>query len=276
MLRVIPRLEIKGKSFVKGIHLEGIRQIADPDHVAQHYYREGADELFYIDVVASLYDRNSILDIIQRTTSLVHIPVTVAGGLRSVDDMKRALRSGADKVGVNTAFVKNPELIKQATREFGSSTILLLVEAKRQADGTYEAYIDSGREKTGLNVIDWVRRAQDLGVGEICITSIDQEGTQRGLDAKLISSVCSAVEIPVIAHGGFANPKRDGEITKTSLASALALSSLLHVDYIRRFPGELRSPAIVDHYDHFAGLAIGDLKTELVNCGLQCRQEKVN
>ncbi len=176
-VRVIPRLDIKGPNLVKGIHLEGLRVLGKPEDFAQYYYEQGADELLFMDVVASLYERNSLHDIISQTAKKIFIPLTVGGGLRTIEDIKNVLRAGADKVSLNTAAIKNPQIIRDASRKFGSSTIVVAIEAIKEADGTYRAYTDNGREHTGVEVVSWAKQVEELGAGEIIITSVDKEGT---------------------------------------------------------------------------------------------------
>ena len=181
-VRIIPRLDIKGPNLVKGIHLEGLRVLGKPERYARHYYEQGADELLYMDVVASLYQRNSLLDIVTRTAREIFIPLTVGGGLRTIDDIRTVLRAGADKVSLNTAAIRDPGLIREAALRFGSSTITVSIEAIRKPDGSYEAYTDNGRERTGVDAFDWAIRAAELGAGELIVTSIDREGTGKGFD----------------------------------------------------------------------------------------------
>jgi imidazole glycerol-phosphate synthase subunit HisF len=231
--RIIPRLDIKGPNLVKGIHLEGLRVLGRPEYFARRYYEEGADELLFMDVVASLYGRNSLLDIVQRTANEIFIPLAVGGGLRSLDDIRAVLRAGADKVTLNTAAVRRPELIREASRRFGSSTIVLSIEAIRRPDGSYEAYTDNGREKTGVDAVAWAVRGAELGAGEIALTSIDREGTGRGYDLELTARVARAVPIPVIACGGAGSVEHVGDGLAAG-ASAAAVASLLHYELIRR------------------------------------------
>src|SRR5206468_11855571 len=162
-----------------GVKLEGLRVLGKPDRFARYYYESGADELVYMDVVASLYGRNSLLEVIKSTAREIFIPLTVGGGLRTLDDIGMALRAGADKIALNTGAIRNPMLIKDAARKFGSSTIVISIEAKRQDDGAYEAFVDNGRERTGLNALDWAIKAAQLGAGELLVTSVDREGTGR-------------------------------------------------------------------------------------------------
>ena len=228
-IRLIPRLDIKGPNVVKGIHLEGLRVLGKPEDFARHYYNEGADELLYVDIVASLYGRNSLLDLVRRTAAEIFIPLCVGGGLRSVDDIRAALRSGADKVTINTAAIQDPELVRRSARMFGSSTIVVAIEVIRDAaTGRYECFTDSGREATGLEALEWARKVEDLGAGEILVTSVDREGTGRGFDIELIRSISDAVSIPVIAHGGAGTKEHVMEAATAGRADAIALASVLH------------------------------------------------
>lgn len=206
-IRVIPRLDIKGPNVVKGIHLEGLRVMGSPSEFARYYYETGADELIFMDVVASLYERNSLHSIISETAKSIFIPLTVGGGLRNLDDIKQVLRAGADKVCLNTAVIKNPEFIKQAALKFGSSTIVVAIEAVKQSDGKYLAYTDNGREFTGVDAIKWAEHVAELGAGEIVITSVDREGTGEGYDLDLVKMIATNVSVPVIAHGGAGKKK---------------------------------------------------------------------
>jgi cyclase len=227
-VRIIPRLDIKGPNLVKGIHLEGLRVLGKPEDFAKFYYENGADELFFQDAVASLYERNSLSDIISKTAKGIFIPLTVGGGIRTLDDINNVLRAGADKVAINTAAVKNPEFIKKSSLKFGSSTIVVAIEAIKQSDGRYLAYTDNGREESSFEVVSWARRVEELGAGEIVITSVDREGTGEGFDSKLVKMVAEAVSIPVIAHGGCSGPKDAVMIVNTGGADAVAISSILH------------------------------------------------
>lgn len=232
-IRIIPRLDIKGPHLVKGIHLEGLRVLGKPELFARHYYEAGADELIYMDVVASLYNRNSLHDIISKTASEIFIPLTVGGGLRTIDDIRAVLRAGADKVSLNTAAIKNPQIIREASRKFGSSTILISIEAIRQPDGKYLAYTDNGREYTGVEVLLWGKQAEELGAGEIMITSIDREGTGQGFDIALTKMVSESVSIPVIACGGAGRIEHIEHVISGGKADAVAIASVLHYDFIR-------------------------------------------
>lgn len=244
-VRIIPRLDIKSASgvgeqhsirdgagvrrhnLVKGVQLEGLRVVGDPSEFAVRYYTEGADELLYTDVVASLYERNSISDLVERTADQIYVPLTVGGGIRSIADIHRLLRAGADKVAINTAAIRTPELITEASRCFGSQCIVLSVQAKRQPSGRWEAYTDNGREHSGLDAIDWVKRGVDLGAGEVLLTSVDREGTRKGFDLELIGKVAPGIGVPVIVCGGAGSIDHLAAAVGAG-ADALAVASILH------------------------------------------------
>jgi cyclase len=232
-IRIIPRLDIKGPNLVKGIHLEGLRVLGTPQSFARYYYENGADELIYQDVVASLYNRNSLHDIISRTAREIVIPLTVGGGLRTLDDIKAVLRAGADKVSLNTAVIKDPSFIKAAAKKFGSSTIVVAIEAIKQPDGKYFAFIDNGREETGVEVVEWANRVEELGAGEIIITSVDREGTGEGFDIELVKKISEAIRIPVIAHGGASTLENMKEAVIEGKSCALAIASVFHYSAIK-------------------------------------------
>ena len=227
-IRIIPRLDIKGPNLVKGIHLEGLRVLGKPEDFAQSYYEQGADELIYQDTVASLYQRNNLTEIVTRTAKNIFIPLTVGGGIRSLEDINKVLRAGADKVSINTTAIGNPDFINQASRTFGSSTIVAAVEAIRQPDHSYLAFTDNGREYSGVEVLSWVKEVAERGAGEILLTSIDREGTGNGYDLDMIQMVSSAVTIPVIAHGGAANVSHITDAINLAGADAVAIASMLH------------------------------------------------
>ena len=234
-IRIIPRLEIKGPNLVKGIHFEGLRVLGKPEAFAKSYYQAGADELIYVDAVASLYGRNSLLDLVERTAKEIFVPLTVAGGLRTLDDIREVLLAGADKVAINTAAVANPDLISQAARKYGSSTIVVLIEFIHHGDGRYEAFTDFGRESSGLDAFDWAMRAVELGAGEILLTSIDRDGTGSGYDLDLTQRISQAVSVPVIAGGGCGMKEHVGDVIRDGSADAVSVASLLHYNMIKSF-----------------------------------------
>ncbi len=229
-IRLIPRLDIKGPNLIKGIHLEGLRVVGDPQEYARRYYEQGADELIYMDIVASLYGRNSLRDIVSRTARDVFIPLTVGGGVRSVDDVKELLRAGADKVAINTAAVQRPQLITEVSHAFGSQCMVLSIEAKKIGDSRWEVYTDNGRERTGRDVVEWVAQATELGIGEILLTSVDQEGTRKGFDVELVRKVTEATTVPVIASGGMGSVDHLVDVCEHGQADAVAIADALHYD----------------------------------------------
>lgn len=240
-LRIIPRLDIKGPNLIKGVRLEGLRVMGDPQEFAVRYYEAGADELVYMDIVASLYGRNNLSDIISRAADRVFIPITVGGGIRSVEDARHILRSGADKVAINTAAIARPELITEVSRRFGSQAMVLSVEAKQIAPGKWEAYTDNGRERTGLDVVDWVQRAVELGAGEVLLTSVDREGTRKGFETDLIEAVSRKTGVPVIASGGMGSL---GDFVSAARAGADAVSMADVLHYGRMTIPEIRTAAL--------------------------------
>src|ERR1700733_8033365 len=242
-IRLIARLDIKGPNLIKGMHLEGLRVIGPPNVHAMRYYQQGADELIYMDCVASLYGRNSLRDIVESAAQDVFVPMTVGGGIRSVDDATDLLRSGADKVAVNTAAVANPGLISDIAQRFGSQCMVLSIEAKQIGPARWEVYTDNGRERTGLDVIEWVRRGVTLGAGEILLTSVDREGTRRGFDVALVRAVTAEVSVPVIASGGMGTAQDLVDVVLQGEADAVAMADILH--YRRAAMGDIRRAAQV-------------------------------
>ena len=229
-VRLIARLDIKGPNLIKGIHLEGLRVIGDPQEHAKKYYEQGADELIYIDIVASLYGRSKLPEIVSRTAENVFVPLTVGGGIRNIEDVRELLRAGADKVAINTAAVQRPSLINEVSRRFGSQCMVLSIEAKKQSDTMWEVYTDSGREKTGIDVVDWAKEGVEQGAGEILLTSIDYEGSRKGFDIDLIKKITDAVNIPVIASGGMGSEEHIRFAIEEGGADAIAMADILHYE----------------------------------------------
>jgi cyclase len=226
-MRIIPRLDIKGPNLIKGIHLEGLRKIGDPNEFAKKYYEDGADELVYMDIVASLYNRNNLTDVVEKAAKDIFIPMTVGGGIRSCDDITQLLNVGADKVAINTAAVKNKAMLREMAEKFGSQCIVLSIEAKSHNNG-WEAMTDNGREHTGLDVVKWAMEAVSLGAGEILVTSIDQEGTCKGYDIELVKAVSTAVDVPVIACGGMGSLDDFAAVIRDGKADAVSMAHMLH------------------------------------------------
>lgn len=277
-VRIIPRLDIKGPNLVKGIHLEGLRVLGKPSDFAKYYYEQGADELMFMDVVASLYERNSLHDIISETAKSIFIPITVGGGLRSISDIKEVLRVGADKVCLNTAAIKNPQLIKDASRMFGSSTILVAIEAIKESNGRYLAYTDNGREFTGVDVFEWAQKVAELGAGEIVITSVDKEGTGQGFDLDLVSKITNLVSIPVIAHGGAGKQEHVVDIFNRGNISSAMISSLFHYRFIKEneshastLEGNVEFLNQKRSFHTFEPCSIEEVKRKLISNQIDCR-----
>jgi imidazole glycerol-phosphate synthase subunit HisF len=240
-IRLIARLDIKGANLIKGIQMEGLRIVGSPNEYAKNYYSQGVDELLYIDSVASLYGRNHLADIIKFAAKDIFVPMTVGGGIRSINDVNEILRAGADKVAVNTAAVLNPMLIKDIAYEFGSQCMVLSVEAKKIGTHKWEVYINNGRESTKRDVLDWCREAEQLGAGEILLTSIDMDGTKKGFDLGLIKTVSSKISVPIIASGGMGKIEDFNQAVLDGGADAVAVASALHYRLIEM--SEIRKAA---------------------------------
>jgi cyclase len=226
--RLIPRLDVKGPNLIKGIQLEGLRVVGKPYDFAKLYYEQGADEILYIDNVASLYSRNSLVELVEKTASNVFVPITVCGGIRSIDDVVLLLRSGADKVGVNTAAILRPGFITDIANRFGSQCCVVSIEAKKTEQGLYEVLYNNGREHTKKNLIDWIKEVESLGAGEILLTSVDKDGTRRGFDIELAKLVVNVVNIPVVLSGGFGKNEELGDLWKVAPLSGVAMGAALH------------------------------------------------
>jgi len=234
IVRLIARLDVKGPNLIKGIQFDGHRVLGIPEYFAEMYYSEGIDEFIFQDSVASLYCRNSLSDIIQKTAKNVSVPITVAGGLRSINDIEESLGSGADKIAINTAAVSNPKLLSESVKVFGSQCIVASIETFRHEDGSYEIWTDYGRETTGIDTFEWVKRVVDAGVGEIFLTSINNEGKGKGYDIELVKRVASSVSIPVIALGGAGKPEDLVKVVDKGMASAVAVASCYHYHYCEK------------------------------------------
>ncbi len=272
--RIIPRLDIKGPNLVKGIHLEGLRVLGLPERFSNEYFHEGCDELLYIDSVASLYGRNNLKEIVERTAKNVFVPLTVGGGIRSVDDIRGLLRAGADKIAINTAAIRNPQLIAEGAKVFGSQCIVVSIQAMSRGNGTYEAYTDNAREPTGLDVCDWAKEAVALGAGEVLITSIDREGIGMGYDLDFVSKVGDAVDVPVIACGGAGCAEHMKDLLNACKVDAVCAASIFHYHVIRKFGVEKRDNGNVEYLKKFVTshnpvlkritpISVSDLKRQL-------------
>lgn len=226
-LRIIARLDIKNDQLIKGINLEGLRKLGDPNIFAREYYENGIDEILYMDSVASLYGRNSLEKILERTAKNIFVPITAGGGIRSIDDAKRLLSYGADKIALNSAAIKSPKLISDLANTFGSQSVVLSIEAKNRG-GYWEAYINNGRERTNKNVFDWCLEGINNGAGEILITSIDKEGTFEGFDLDLIGQISKKSNVPIVVSGGMGKVGHLEDILKNKKIDGIAIAGFFH------------------------------------------------
>ena len=234
-IRIIPRLDVKGPNLVKGVNLEGLRVLGPPDFFSKAYFQSGADELLYVDIVASLYGRNNLEEIVKKTARNIHIPITVAGGIKNINDIRRILLAGADKVAINTAAINSPNLITEGATFFGSQCIVVSIEAVSDGKGSYEALTENGRERTGRDVFEWAKMVEELGAGEILITSVDKEGTGQGFDIDLIGKICQSINIPVIACGGAGSWQDIAKIIEHTDVDAVSAASIFHYQIVKEY-----------------------------------------
>ena len=226
--RIIPCLDIKNGKVVKGINFVELKDVGDPIELAKRYDQQCADEVVFLDITASYEERDIIKDIIERGASELTIPLAVGGGIRTLDDFRTILASGADKVSVNSAAIANPDLIKAAADEFGVQCVVVAIDAKKRDDDGYDVYVKGGRENTGIDLIEWVTKCEELGAGEILLTSMDADGTKAGYDIDMINAVCNAVDIPVIASGGCGSIQDIVDVFKQTNCDAALVASLFH------------------------------------------------
>jgi cyclase len=238
--RIIPCLDVLNAKVVKGIKFKQLREAGDPAELASWYDEQGADEVVFLDIGASPEGRESMFEVVERTAEQLFIPLTVGGGIRTLDNIARMLRSGADKVGINTAAVENPELVRQAAERYGSQCIVIAIDAKRVGRGKWEVYTYGGRKPTGVDALEWAQRVESLGAGEILLTSMDADGTQVGYDLELTRAVVDAVGIPVIASGGAGNLEHIRDAFRIGGADAALAASIFHygtytVEQVKRY-----------------------------------------
>ena len=226
--RIIPCLDVKEGKVVKGINFVGIKDVCDPVEIAKVYNAEGADELVFLDITASFEERKTMIDVVERTSREVFIPLTVGGGVNSIEDIKNLLRAGADKVSINSAAVRNPSLISEGAESFGSQCIVVAIDGKRRADGGFNVYVKGGREDTGIDAIEWAKKVEELGAGEILLTSMDKDGTRDGFDIEFLNEVLKVVNIPVIASGGCGDIDSFYEVFKETDCDAALAASIIH------------------------------------------------
>ena len=226
--RIIPCLDIKNGKVVKGVNFVGLKDVGDPIDLAKRYDEQCADEVVFLDITASYEERDIIKDLIERGAKELTIPLAVGGGIRTLDDFRMILASGADKVSINSAAINNPNLIKEAANEFGVQCVVVAIDAKKRDGGGYDVYVKGGRENTGIDLIEWVTKCQELGAGEILLTSMDADGTKAGYDLEMINAVCDVVDIPVIASGGCGSIQDIVKIKKKTNCDAALVASLFH------------------------------------------------
>ena len=228
LLRLIARLDIKGANVTKGVQFEGLRVVGKPEEMAQRYAEQGADEILYIDTVASLYGRNQLESLLEKTCESVFVPITVGGGIGSIQDARRLFNAGADKIAVNTAALKRPALINEMAEHFGSQAVVVSIEAKRIGGRrAWESYVDNGRQRTGMDVVRWAHDAVTAGAGELLLTSVDRDGTRRGFDTELVAAIAPHVPVPVTASGGCGSLEHLKAVLRAG-ADAVAVGSALH------------------------------------------------
>ena len=235
--RIIPCLDVRAGRVVKGVNFVNIRDAGDPVELAKYYSDQGADEIVFLDITATSDGRDTVADVVERTAAQVFVPLTVGGGIRTLEDFQRLLRAGADKISVNSAAVKDPTLIARAAERFGSQCVVLAIDARRREDGSYEVVTAGGRNPTGLDAVEWARRGEALGAGEILLTSMDADGTKAGFDLAMTGAVTRAVSIPVIASGGCGSLEHFAQVFEQTGCDAALAASLFHF-------GELTVPQV--------------------------------
>ena len=238
--RIIPCLDVRDGRVVKGVNFVNIRDAGDPVELARFYSDQGADEIVFLDITATHEARKTVADVVERTAEQVFVPLTVGGGIRTLDDFRELLRAGADKISVNSAAVARPELITEAAERFGSQCVVLAVDARSRGDGTWEVVVAGGRKPTGLDLLEWVKKGEALGAGEILLTSMDTDGTKAGFDLPMTKAVTEAVGIPVIASGGCGSLSHFAEVFEETGCDAALAASLFHF-------GELTVPQVKDY-----------------------------
>jgi cyclase len=238
--RIIPCLDVRDGRVVKGVNFVNIRDAGDPVELATFYSQQGADEIVFLDITATSDDRKTVADVVERTAAQVFVPLTVGGGIRTLEDFQKLLRAGADKISVNSAAVKDPSLISRAAERFGSQCVVLAIDGKSREDGTWEVVVAGGRTRTGIDVVEWAKEGQRLGAGEILLTSMDADGTKAGFDLAMTRAVTDAVTIPVIASGGCGSLEHFAEVFRETDCDAALAASLFHF-------GELTVPQVKDY-----------------------------
>ena len=229
-MRIIARLDIKSENLIKGIQFEGLRVIGNPNEYALKYYNNNADEILLIDTVASLYNRNNLVEIINKASENIFVPITAGGGIREIKDVEKLLKNGADKVFINTGAVNNPQLINDLVKEFGSQSIVCSIEAKKISKDKWEVYTENGREKTNLDTLEWLSETVDRGAGEVILTSIDNDGTKKGFDLQLFEKTNEKCDVPLIFSGGMSCPQDILGLENLTQSDGIAMASILHYE----------------------------------------------
>ena len=250
--RIIPCLDVKNGRVVKGINFVGLKDVGDPVECAKMYNEQGADEIVFLDITATHENRDTIVDVVRNTAKRVFVPLTVGGGIRTIDDFKKLLRAGADKISVNSAAVRNPQLVSEAADKFGSQCVVVAIDARRAEDGTFHVVINGGRIDTGMDAVWWAKEVQRLGAGEILLTSMDADGTKAGFDIDLLNAICAVSHVPVIASGGCGALAHFSEVFQKTGADAALAASLFH----------------------YRELTVGQVKEHLRECGIPVRMDK--
>ncbi|WP_209343565.1 imidazole glycerol phosphate synthase subunit HisF [Flavonifractor sp. AGMB03687] len=240
--RIIPCLDVRDGRVVKGVNFVNVRDAGDPVELAKYYSDQGADEIVFLDITATSDARDTVADVVERTAAQVFVPLTVGGGIRTLEDFQRLLRAGADKISINSAAVARPELISEAAERFGSQCVVLAVDARARGDGTWEVVVAGGRKPTGMDLIEWVKKGETLGAGEILLTSMDADGTKAGFDLAMTKAVTDAVSIPVIASGGCGSLAHFAEVFEETNCDAALAASLFHF-------GELTVPQVKEYLE---------------------------
>ena len=272
--RIVSRLDIKEENLVKGIQLEGLRILGDPIYFSKKYYEDSIDELIYHDCIASLYGNNNLHTFISKVSKQIFIPLTVGGGIRNIEDIKKVLSSGADKVAINTAVIKNINFLKEACEIFGSSTLSISIEAVKLEDNKYYCFTESGRNNSGITVIDWCKKVQEYGAGEIILTMVNKEGTGEGFDIDFIKSVLNVSKIPVIAHGGCGKKSDVIDLFNETNTDGVSISSMFHYFYHKNYD-QSKNPNLMSkmkYSNFFEGISINDLKEYLINNKIEIRK----
>lgn len=238
--RIIPCLDVRDGRVVKGVNFVNIRDAGDPVQLATYYSQQGADEIVFLDITATYEARKTVADVVRETVKQVFVPVTVGGGIRTLEDFQQLLRAGADKISVNSAAVKDPMLISRAAERFGSQCVVLAIDARKRPDGSYEVVVAGGRTPTGLDAVEWAKKGEVLGAGEILLTSMDADGTKKGFDLEMTRAITSAVRIPVIASGGCGSLEHFSDVFEQADADAALAASLFHF-------GELTVPEVKEY-----------------------------